>query len=87
MKFVLATGFQHFWRGRAQKERMSVYALLFSLGTFLNFAKGALPRGGNIQPGRRGESRVPIPAPQKSLIVLAQMWKMVSSLPAQRTPF
>ena len=23
-KFVLATGFQHFWRGNAQKERMSV---------------------------------------------------------------
>ena len=25
-KFILATGFRHFWRGKAQKERMSVLA-------------------------------------------------------------
>lgn len=24
MKFVLSTGFNHFWRGRRQKERMYV---------------------------------------------------------------
>ena len=24
-KFVLATGFQYFWRGNAQKERLSVF--------------------------------------------------------------
>ncbi len=41
MKFVLATGFQHFWRGRAQKERMSVHAFLFSLGIYLNFREGS----------------------------------------------
>jgi hypothetical protein len=24
-KFILATGFRHFWRGKAQKERMFVF--------------------------------------------------------------
>lgn len=28
IKFILATGFHHFWRGRRQKERMLVTKLL-----------------------------------------------------------
>ena len=41
-KFVLATGFQHFWRGNAQKERMSVlWALLFLAKLRLNEFSGS----------------------------------------------
>lgn len=36
-KFVLATGFRHFWRGRAQKERMCVIIYFCTENTILSF--------------------------------------------------
>jgi hypothetical protein len=54
-KFVLATGFRHFWRGRAQKERM-FDLIQMSFGQFNLFLRqGDLSRGRYIQSGRRGD--------------------------------
>lgn len=50
-KFILATGFQHFWRGKFQKERMSVLwsFFLFLLNLLLTNLQGITPRGRHFQ--------------------------------------
>lgn len=59
-KFVLATGFRHFWRGIAQKERMFdlIHTNVFWTIQLISH-QGDLSWGGDIQSGRRGDYEFP----------------------------
>ena len=47
-KFVLATGFQYFWRGNAQKERLSVFFKKNLAKLPLTNLQGVVPRRGYL---------------------------------------